>query len=162
VVVGRSAHDVALCELVLTDLAHASDVVAVGVETYVLSGHPLGAPATAVPSGAEDFARDVPLHGDSWNGPSPASPSVVAEGWPVAPADVACGPQDRVLVGVDLSSADGLSLLLGVLARGAAVVLVPSAASADPAELAAVVADEQVTATAGVDVPGVPRVRAGG
>jgi hypothetical protein len=98
----------------------------------------------------------VPSYADHWSGPDPTSARIEVGGVPWEPGvDVPVGPDDRVLVAVDAAEPTGLALLLGVLRSGAALVLVPDPESVD---LAAVVADEAVTATAGLAVDGLPRL----
>jgi hypothetical protein len=58
---------------------------------------------------------------------------------------------DRVLVAVPPADPEGLAGLLAVLRRGAALVLVPDPGAVD---LARVVAQEGVTASLGLEVPG--------
>lgn len=155
VVVGRAPRDVEHCDLVLCTAADAGALTAVP-DVLVASTHPLGAPPQDVPAGLGDFAREVPSYGDHWGGPDPRTVEVVVEGERLgAVSALPLEPDDRVLVAVDAATRTGLALLLGALQAGAALVLVPSPAAED---LAGIVADEQVTATVGAAVDGVPRL----
>jgi uncharacterized protein (TIGR03089 family) len=153
VVVGRGADDVAGCAVVLARADVAAACADTGADVLVLSDHPLAAPVADLPPGTEDFAREVPTYDDLWSAPAVRPVVVVAGGTPAEPAAVDAGPGDRVLLTADPRDVDGLALLLGLLRAGAALVLVP-----DAVDLAAVVREEAVTATAGVDVEGVRRV----
>ena len=144
------------CELAFTTVDAAPGALEVGVDDVLaLSGHPLGAPATGLPPGVEDYAREVPSYGDSWGGPLTSAAAVEVGGAPVLPQRPGLSGADRVLVSLRPSDPAELGLLLGCLADGAALVLVPDATTVD---LAAVAASERVTATAGVTVGGQPRL----
>lgn len=168
VLVSPDAGTLAGLDVVLAAPAQAGPLAFAGVDVLVLSTHPLGTPSAALPAGAEDFGREVLGYGDAWDGPPPSGSSrvLVDERPIVVPGDL-CGPQDRVLVAVDPASPEGLPLLLGVLAAGAAAVLLPELVRADgagpgtaAAEAAAAQAttQERATATVGLDVAGLPRL----
>ncbi len=146
VVVGRTADDVAGCDVVLARADVAGDCARAGADVLVLSAHPLGAPSADLPPGLEDFGREVPGHADLWSGPAAR---------PRAEPRTDVGPGDRVVVAADPREPDGLRLLLGLLATGSALVLVPDPGQVD---LAATAAEEHATACAGLDVPGLRRL----
>ena len=146
------------CQLAFTTVAAAQGALAAGVDDVLaLSGHPLGAPATGLAPGVEDYAREVPSYGDHWHGPPAAAAAIEAGGSPVAPARPGLTTAGRVLLAGSPSEPATLGLLLGCLADGAALVLVPDV---DAVDLDAVVAAERVTATAGVRVGALPRLDA--
>ena len=149
--------ELASCEAAFVAGRYADTALSAGVdEVLVLSGHPLGAATASVPPLATDYAREVPSYADHWGGPVPAGWHVEVGGQRLATLpEVDCGTHDRVLVAVSLADPYGLGLLLAVLSSGAALVLAPDPAGLD---LPAVVAGERVTATVGVDVPGVRRL----
>lgn len=157
VTVAADADDLAGCELALTSADRAGAVLAAGVDdVLVVSLHPLGLATGPVPPGAGDHAAEVPGHGDHWGGPAPRSVQVRAAGRAVVPATgLGLGSGDRVLAALDLAVPGELAVLLGVLAAGSALVLVPDPAGVD---LDRAVGVEQVSATAGVDVAGVRRL----
>jgi uncharacterized protein (TIGR03089 family) len=146
------------CELALTTVEASAAALDAGVDDVLaLSGHPLGAPADALPTGVDDYAREVPSYGDSWGGPPPDEVLVEVAGRPVEPRATGLTTADRVLVHVAPADPAGLALLLGCLRDGAALVLVPDPGAVD---LAAVAGSERVTATAGLHVAGLPRLDA--
>ena len=153
-VVGTQPDDVTGADLVLTTADRAGEVRG-PLDVLVVSTHPLGAPLPGVPAGVGDHAREVPSYGDHWGGTAPTRPVVLAGSVPVEPAAVDAGPDDRVLVAVAPGTADGAGLLLGLLRAGAALVLAPDPGGLD---LRAVVREEGVTATAGVDAEGLRRL----
>jgi uncharacterized protein (TIGR03089 family) len=106
----------------------AEDLVGLGLR-------PMGGGLRTPQAGVLDYAREVPGHGDHFVG--------------VAPADVEVGEPlgDRLL-------STSLDPLLAVLAGHGSLVL---CRNADPAKLADRASRELVTATWGVDVPGLPR-----
>ena len=135
-------------------------------DVYLLSLAPLGAPLREVPAGSQDYAVEVPGHGDHFPGGqvTPDTPALSAGGTETGHAAVVAaavaragelglGTGDRLLV-VESPETRPLDWLLAPLAAGASVVLVRGA---DPAALTRRAADERVTATLGADVPGVRR-----
>lgn len=143
-------------DLALVTQPQAASAIATGADTLVLSGDPMGLPSAPLPTGAEDFGREVLAHSDTWTGPLPAGVDITVDGRPLAPLpDLEVGPGDRVAVGVDVGTSAGLGLLLGVLRAGAAVVLLPGPRSLD---LARVAVAEGLTASVGVEMTGVRRV----
>lgn len=151
VVVGAGPADVAGCDAAFTTLGLADGVAADDV--LAVSTHPLGAPGPPPAGLVQDHAREVPTYGDRWSGPAPTGVDVVVAGAPLGDLpDVGLTAADRVLLDVDPADPAGLRALLGVLHAGAAAVLAPGAAALD---LAAVVRQEGVTATAGAAVAGV-------
>lgn len=141
-------------------------------EVFVVSGHPLGAPSMRVQAHQRDFSGAVLPQGDRFapRGPGPGADSAairtasgatsVAELLQLARrAAERIGPGGRVLSVIDLTLPDGVSAgLLGALAADGSLVQVGSGLAAQAGRLAAVARDERVTASLGVDVPGVPRV----
>ncbi len=117
-------------------------------EVLALSGHPLGAPCGPLPALVQDYAREVPGHGDHFGGPRPL-PRVE----PTVDTVAGLGPDDRLLTVLDPGGPDGLAALLGALRAGAGLVLVRG-----DADLPALAAAERVTACAGVDLAGLPRL----
>jgi uncharacterized protein (TIGR03089 family) len=154
VVVAQEAAELQGCEVAFTGSAQASAALDAGVDDVLaLSGHPLGAACGPLPPRVDDYAREVPSYGDGWSGPRPSAPSVVAGGAPVVAADGwGLGPTDRVLLSGAFGDPAALAALLGVLAAGAALVLVPDPTTVD---LERVVADERVTAAWGVTLEAV-------
>jgi uncharacterized protein (TIGR03089 family) len=138
VLVGRSPAEVADADLVLCTVGDAGALPRVP-DVLVAPTHPLGAPPAGVPAALADYAREVPSYGDHWGGPAPASAAVLVDGAPVQPV-AGAGPDDRVLVTGGLP--DALPAVLGALAAGAAVVLVPDP---DAVDLDAVRAEERTT-----------------
>jgi uncharacterized protein (TIGR03089 family) len=157
VVVASSLDELAGCDTVFTTVDRSAAAVGLGIENVLaVSDHPLGLPPGSVPPLVIDHAREVPGYGDSWPGRAPRPPDVVAGRVPL-PALPALGltSADRVLVAGSPSGADRLALLLGSLAEAAALVLLPDPAGCD---VPAVARQESVTATAGVQAPGVRRL----
>lgn len=128
-----------------------------------LSLRPLGGRLVDVPAGVLDFASEVPPFGDV---ATPAPLTGPAYGDLTAAALVerargAAGHQasERVLTTRPFSTADGLlDGLLAPLAADGSVVL---CRHADTATLPSRAEVERVTATVGVDVPGLPRLDPG-
>ena len=144
------------CALAFTTVEASAAALDAGVDDVLaLSGHPLGAPASSLPPGVDDYAREVPSYGDSWGGVLADRVLVEVAGSPVLPQTAGLTAADRVLVHLAPADPAGLALLLERLRDGAALVLVPDAATVD---LPAVAASERVTATAGVDVAGLRRL----
>jgi uncharacterized protein (TIGR03089 family) len=140
------------------DRAHEADAG----DVYLLSLAPLGRRLSTVPPGTQDYAVEVPGFGDRFTAPqrvtgeTPASGIADHAGLVAAAtaraAELGLTPGARLLVAN--TPDDPVDWLLAPLAAGASVVLVRSP---DPAALPQRAADERVTATLGVDVPGVPR-----
>lgn len=127
---------------------------------------PLGRGLTDPPAGMLDYVSEARVHGDDfvpWE-PVPADTPALA-GQSVQDlvqaarnraAELGIGDRDRVLSTVDFASRDTLiDGLLAVLAAGASLVLVTNP---DPAVMAGRATTEQVTATLGVEVPGIRRL----
>ena len=127
--------------------------LAAGVdEVLALSCTPFGTRLAQVPAGAGDYAAEVPTYADHWGGPVPSRLDVETGGGVLPPLpELDLDRTDRVLVAVPPADPAGLAGLLSVLRRGAALVLVPDPRAVD---LARVVAQEGVTASLGVEVPG--------
>jgi uncharacterized protein (TIGR03089 family) len=158
VVLAATATGVAGCDAVFTAVDDAEAVLAGGVDDVLaVSLHPLGAPLPAVPPLVLDHARDVPGHGDHWGGARPSRVSVTVGGDPLGPLpDLGLDASARVLLTGPPADPATLRLLLGVLAGGAALLLVPDPVGVD---LPTVASAERATATAGLDVAGLPRLR---
>ena len=126
-------------------------------EVFALSGHPMGVPLGPLPSMVLDYAREVPSYGDRFPGGPVPRPRIELDGQPVGELpDLGLGPADRVLTTLDPASDDGLRAgLLAPLAAGAALVLVPEPSAVD---LHRIGAAERITATVGIDLPGVRRL----
>ena len=142
------------CEVAFVVADAAPAALAAGVdEVLALSCTPFGTRLREVPAGAVDYAAEVPTYADHWGGPVPSRLDVET-GAGVLPSlpELDLGGADRVLVAVPPADPAGLAGLLAVLRRGAALVLVPAP---DAVDLARVVEQEGVTATLGVEVPGV-------
>ena len=118
-------------------------------EVLALSGHPLGAPCGPLPALVQDYAREVPGHGDHFGGPRPRTPRVEPAAAPLA----GLAATDRVLTVLPPEDPAGLAALLAALHAGAGLVL-----AVGDLDLAAVAAAERVTATAGADLVGLPRI----
>ena len=157
VVVAAEPSELAGCDAAFVTGPAAPGTLDAGVdEVLALSCHPLGAPLPAVPAMVTDYAREVPSYADHWGGPAPAGWSVEAGGAALgALPQLAVGPADRVLMTADLADPKQLAGVLAVLSAGAAVVLAPEPAGLD---LAAITAGERLTATLGLDLPGLPRL----
>ena len=122
-------------------------------EVLALSGHPLGAPCGPLPALVQDYAREVPGHGDHFGGPRPHAPRVEPPTTALTGALPGLGAADRLLTVLPPEDPAGLTALLAALRAGAGLVL-----AVGDLDLAAVAAAERVTATAGADLPGLPRV----
>lgn len=145
------------CDVGFCAVEVASSLLDVGLdEVLAVSLHPLGAPLPAVPALVGDHGREVPGYGDHWGGGRPERVAVSVGGQPLgALPELGLVADDRVLLTGSPSDPATLRLLLGVLAAGAALLLVPDPAAVD---LEAVVRGEQPTATAGLDVAGLRRL----
>jgi len=157
VVVAAEPSELAGCDAAFVTGPAAPGALDAGVaEVLALSCHPLGAPLPSVPTMVTDYAREVPSYADHWGGPAPAGWSVEAGGAGLgALPQLAVGPADRVLVTADLADPADLAGVLAVLSAGAALVLAPELVGLD---LPALAAGEQLTATLGLDLPGLPRL----
>ncbi|HEU4676727.1 MAG TPA: TIGR03089 family protein [Motilibacteraceae bacterium] len=142
-------------------------------EVVLVSTLPLGAPPPLpLPGGAVDYAREVPAHGDHWSGPVPPPASAAlrigpqrrtrAELRTALAGEPVGGRGDRVLSALPLGPGTDLDLLLTALLRplatGAGAVLLAHAEVPDGDRLAALAAQERVTATAGLVVDGAVRL----
>lgn len=142
-------------------------------DVVLVSTLPLGAPPPLpLPAGAVDFAREVPAHGDRWSGPVPPADvaALRAGGQGCTRAQLRArldpaaqpGAGERVLSPLPLGPATDADLLAGALLRplatGAGAVLLRRPEALDADRLAALAAQERVTATAGLDVAGLPRL----
>jgi uncharacterized protein (TIGR03089 family) len=139
------------CGAAFVAAEHAEAALDAGVDDVLaLSGHPLGAPAGALPGLVLAYAREVPSYADHFGGPRPGRARVEVRGHPVEPL-LGLSPQDRVLTSLEPADPAGAAVLLGALAAGAGLVLLRNA----PPE--AVAKAERVTLTAGCDVSGLSR-----
>ena len=140
------------CELAFVLADEVPAALAAVDEVLALSCTPFGTRLAQVPQGAVDYAADVPTYADHWGGPVPSRLDVETGAGVLPPLpELDLGPDDRVLVAVPPADPAGLAGLLAVLRRGAALVLVPDPGAVD---LGRVVAQEGVTASLGVEVPG--------
>lgn len=158
VVLARQPSELAGCEVAFVSAGHVEAALDAGVEDVLaVSGHPLGARVTTLPPMVLDAAAEVPGHGDHFGGPFPVTTRIEVEGRPYSsPPELGVGAGDRVLTTLEPSTSAGLDVLLAALAAGAGLVLL-TAATGGPA-VAALAAAEQVTVTAGLDVPGLRRL----
>jgi acyl-coenzyme A synthetase/AMP-(fatty) acid ligase len=123
----------------------ARDAMGVGLSRIVG-----GQPDEYVGPPAEESAAALSLAGRTWTHVELAAAALHAV------SHHGVGRDDRVLSTLPYDSVDGLDAgLLVPVAAGASVVLV---GNADPSRLADRCATERVTHTAGVDVPGLPRL----
>lgn len=153
VVVADEAAALDGCELAFVSADQAPAALTAGVDEVVaLSCTPFATRLPQVPQGAVDYAADVPTYADHWGGPVPTRLDVETGAGVLPPLpELEVGRDDRVLVAVRPADPAGLAGLLAVLRRGAALVLVPDPGGVD---LVRVVAQEGVTCSLGVDVPG--------
>jgi uncharacterized protein (TIGR03089 family) len=155
VVIAADPAELAGCDAAFTTAGAATAALDAGAgEVLALSCTPLGTRLPELPALVADYAAEVPGHGDHWAGPPAPAPRLLVGGAPVPGQDLAPGlsPADRLLVALPLTRPGPL---LAALAAGAAAVLVPDPAAVD---LGRAVQAERVTATAGVDVVGLPRL----
>ncbi len=155
VVVAASPAGLVGCEVVfVTAVEAAAALDACDGDVFAVSTSPLGGRLRDLPAMVLDAGAELPSYGDVLGVPAATGWSVEQAGAPVpALRDVGLTAADRVLTVLPPSSADGLIVgLLAPLAAGAALILVPAAL--DPVAAAA----ERVTATVGVDLPGVRRL----
>lgn len=133
-------------------------VEAAPLQVVGLSLRPLGGGLVDVPAGVLDFATEVPAFGDVAVPaplPGPAYDGVSAADLVGQAQAAGHSPAERVLTTVAYGTQPGLVHgLLAPLAVGGSAVL---CRHADPTLLAARAAVERVTATVGVDLPGLPR-----
>lgn len=141
------------CEVAFVVADQVEAALAAGVdEVLALSCTPFGTRLGHVPAGAVDYAADVPTYADHWGGPVPSRLDVETGAGVLPPLpELGLTADDRVLVAVAPADPAGLAALLAALRRGAALVLVPDPGAVD---LGRVVAQEGVTASLGVEVPG--------
>ena len=150
VVMAEDGAGLAGCPVAFVVADQAGAALDAGVDDVLaVSGHPLGARSQGLPAMVLDAAVEVPGHGDHFGGPHPASAHVVVQGRPFHPVSLDLTSSDRLLTVLPLDTAPGLGVALAALAAGASLVLVTG-----EADLPAICAAERVTATAGVDVPG--------
>ncbi|MDP9498175.1 MAG: TIGR03089 family protein [Actinomycetota bacterium] len=150
-VVARSPDDLADCDVAFAAADAAQEALdACSGDVYAVSPAPLGGRLRDLPPLVLDAGVELPVQGDALLTAAPRSWRVELAGaaYETAP-DLGIGPADRVLTALPPSTADGLAVLLGALAHGSALVLAPT--PPDPGAVAA----EQITASAGVVVPGV-------
>lgn len=152
VVLAADVDGLADCDAAFVLAPDAAAALGAGVaDVLALSGHPLGAPAGALPGLALDYAREVPAYGDHFAGPRPPGGRIEVAGTPVAARNGLVGA-DRVLTSLPPADPAGAGLLLGALSAGASLVLLAAG------DAVAVAAAEQVTCTAGTEVAGLTRV----
>lgn len=157
VVVAGAVPELADCDLAFTAAGDAEAALDAGAaDVFAVSTAPLGGRLGALAPMVLDAGRELPVHGDTYGGPLPSSWSVVQGGSGVAPPTVAgLGARDRVLTVLDPAAPGGLVTgLLAPLHAGAALVLAPPPGRVDGSTAAA----EGVTATVGIDLPGLPRL----
>ncbi len=141
------------CDAAFVTGEQAEAALSLGIdEVLALSCHPLGAPLSAVPATAADYAREVPSYADHWGGTAPDRVGIEVGGRPLgALPDFGLTCVDRVVVAVDPADPHGLAGLLAVLRAGASLVLLPQPQGLD---LAGIAASERATAALGIGVPG--------
>lgn len=133
-------------------------------EVAVVSLDPLGAGVTDPPAGVLDYTGEMRAHGDTFRPPTlgPAAPATATSTVDELVADarrraveLGLAPGDRVLSVLDWRQPGELvDGLLAVLAADASLV---QCTNPDGTGLPRRVLDERVTATLGVDVPGMRR-----
>lgn len=152
-------------DVAVADEARLADALA-APEVLGLSLRPMNAPLTSTPTGVVDYGAEVLAHGDRFAAGTPADPDApaldlagrAATGRELVTAATAyaVGRGERVLTTLPLLGWDGLLAgLLAPLAAGAGVVM---CRHPDVGRLGRRAADERVTATAGVDLDGLPRL----
>lgn len=161
VVLATDPSDLVGCAVAFVHASQAEAALDVGVEDVLAcSGHALGTRLASVPGLALDAAVEIPAYGDHFRRP-PGPVRLEVDGRAVLPvASPGLSQVDRVMTVLDPASSDGLLLgVLGPLAAGAALVLVAAGSwEAGSGNLARTATDERVTATAGLDLPGLPRL----
>jgi uncharacterized protein (TIGR03089 family) len=152
VVLAAQPGDLAGCAAAFVRAEDAAAALDAGVdEVLALSGHPLGLPAPGLPPLVLDYAQEVPSYGDHFGGPAPATARIELGGKPVVPM-TGVPAAARVLTTLDPAHPSGAAVLLGTLAAGASLVLLPAG------DAQRVAATEHVTATAGIDLEGLTRL----
>jgi uncharacterized protein (TIGR03089 family) len=147
VVVSSVAAELAGCQLAFTTADTAEAALDAGVEDVLAcSMTPFATRLASLPPMVLDAAAEIPSYGDHFNG-RPAAARVFVGAAPFQVPLLGLGPADRVLTSLDPRTAPGLGALLGALSAGAAVVMLLSG------DLAAVVAQEQVTVVIDADGP---------
>lgn len=136
-------------------------------EVFVVSGHPLGAPSRNVAPGQRDFTAAVLPQADRFSprGTLPLSVLALTGAADLSVADVitsaektaaAMGSGVRVLSTLPWTlPSPAIELLLGCLAADGTLIQV---GPQDPKSLQRTAVSEKATHTAGVDVPGLPRL----
>ena len=148
VVLTSDADGLAGCDAAFVLAEHAGAALDAGVpEVLALSGHPLGLPPTGLPAMVAAYGTEVPSYADHYGGPRPTNAQIEVGGRSVEALTGLTG-DDRLLTTVPPAEPFGAAVLLGVLAAGASLVLLPAG------DAAAVAAAERVTSTAGITVPG--------
>ena len=146
------------CDLAFILAEQAEAALAAGcADVFALSGHPMGAPLGPLPAMVLDYAREVPSYGDRFSGGSAEQPKIELDGQLIGGLpELGLNPADRVMTTLDPATDSGLRAgLLAPLAAGAALLLVPAPSGVD---LAGIAAAERVTASVGIDLPGVRRL----
>ena len=123
----------------------ADEVAAVGLDA-------LGMGVPELPPGVRDYATEVRVHGDTFSsaGAGPDTEDVLAAARALA-GKLALGAADRLLSTAGWDGSVPGELLLAVLAADASLV---QCTGTDPAALPARCAAELVTASIGVEIPG--------
>lgn len=134
-------------------------------EVFVVSGHPLGAPSRVVAAHQRDFTTAVLPQDDRFGQREPGrnEAAVLTAGTTTTVADLLAmseasaaevGPGGRLLSTLDWSLPAGVATtLLAALAAQGSLVQVEQGA-----DIATIVASERPTVTAGITVPGLPRI----
>ena len=137
--------DLAGCGVAFVAAEHAEAALDAGVDDVLAcSLTPFATRLASVPPMVLDAALEIPAHGDHFGG-RPREARLEVEGRALVVPALAVTGTDRVLTGLDPATTAGLGALLGVLAAGAAAVLLRSG---DPERA---VAAEAVTAVVGPD-----------
>lgn len=149
VVVAADAAELEGCAVAFVRADQAEAALDVGVEEVLAcSLTPFATRLAELPPMVLDAALELPGHGDHFSG-RPAAARLELGGAPFAAAPLELGARDRVLTALPPASAEGLGALLGVLAAGAALVLL---AAGDREQ-----ALSQESATAWLDTAGLHR-----
>lgn len=155
VVVARSPADLADCDTAFVAAPHAAAALdACGGDVYAVSTLPLGGRLRDLPAMVLDAGAELPSYGDVPGHP-PEAGAVELDGAAVVPGELGLGAGDRLATVLGPGDPHGLRGLLSALAAGSALVLLPG--DPQPDALAALAA-EQVTATLGLDLPGLRRL----
>jgi uncharacterized protein (TIGR03089 family) len=140
------------CDAAFVLAEHAEAALDAGVpEVMALSSHPLGLPPPQLPALVAAYASEVPAYADHFGGPRPATARIEVAGQPVKGLPD-LPPEARLLTVLGLTDPHGTAVLLGALAAGASLVMLPAG------DAAAVAAAERVTMTAGITLPGLTQV----